>query len=75
MELKYIFLDEDAIPLKVVIITAKYKTDFSYFYMYNWKIFAIFFLVGHSPKTVENKLALLWGEAQKKIAYCYPKVT
>ena len=22
-----------------------------------------------------NKLALLWGEAQKKIAYCYPKVT
>ena len=29
MELKYIFLDEDAIPLKVVIITAKYKTDFN----------------------------------------------
>ena len=22
-----------------------------------------------------NKFALLWGEAQKKIAYCYPKVT
>ena len=22
-----------------------------------------------------DKLALLWGEAQKKIAYCYPKVT
>ena len=21
-----------------------------------------------------NKLALLWGEAQKKIAYCYPNV-
>ena len=57
MELKYIFLDEDAIPLKVVIITAKYKTDFSYFYMYNWKIFAFFFLVGHSPKTVEKNMA------------------
>ena len=24
---------------------------------------------------VEDKFALLWGEAQKKIAYCYPKVT
>ena len=24
---------------------------------------------------VGNKLALLWGEAQKKIANCYPKVT
>ena len=57
MELKYIYLDEDAIPLKVVIITAKYKTDFSYFYMYNWKIFAIFFLVEHSPKTVEKNMA------------------
>ena len=22
-----------------------------------------------------NKFALHWGEAQKKIAYCYPKVT
>ena len=22
-----------------------------------------------------DKFALLWGEAQKKIAYCYPKVT
>ena len=24
---------------------------------------------------IVNKLALLWGEAQKKIAYCYPEVT
>ena len=23
----------------------------------------------------ENKFALLWGEAQKKIAFSYPKVT
>ena len=26
-------------------------------------------------KNVYNKLALLWGEAQKKIAYSYLKVT
>ena len=26
-------------------------------------------------KCIQNKLALLWGEAQKKIVYCYPKVT
>ena len=26
-------------------------------------------------KTMKNKLALLWGEAQKQIAYSYLKVT
>ena len=24
---------------------------------------------------IQNKFALLWGEAQKKIAYSYPRVT
>ena len=27
------------------------------------------------PRNVKNKFALLWGEAQKKIAYSYPRVT
>ena len=26
----------------------------------------------HCAITIKNKFALLWGEAQKKIAYCYP---
>ena len=29
----------------------------------------------HYNKNIANKLALLWGEAQKKIAYSYLKVT
>ena len=29
----------------------------------------------HKYQIKNNKFALLWGEAQKKIAYSYPRVT
>ena len=32
-------------------------------------------LEGKYTLEIYNKFALLWGEAQKKIAYSYPKVT
>ena len=41
-----------------------------------WKIQGICYVMGTEIlKIEEDKFALLWGEAQKKIAYSYPRVT